>query len=161
MDKKLNFDNLLFRKLSINDNDIFIELRMVYLNEEFQINDIGKIKIQENLSKYFSEHILKDDFIGMVCEYNGIIISVAFMTISEKPPNPNFLNGKTGTLLNVYTFPEYRRNGIATKLLKEIISEAKKLDIKTIDLEATDAGVNLYEKLGFTESKYKSMSINI
>jgi GNAT superfamily N-acetyltransferase len=86
---------------------------------------------------------------------------VAYLAISEKPANPGFINGKTGTLLNVYTYPEYRKKGIAAKLIKEIINEAKKLDVKIIDLKATEAGFKLYKKSGFKESKYKCMNINI
>lgn len=70
----------------------------------------------------------------------------------EKPANPSYKTGKTGTLLNVFTYPEYRRMGLATSVIKAIIDEAKKLDIASIDLAATDFGKPLYEKLGFTHN---------
>jgi GNAT superfamily N-acetyltransferase len=154
-------ENIIFRKLNKNDKELFIQLRFAYLSEEYNLNEIEKVQLNNNLNLYFEKHIMENDFIGIIGEYNGEIISVAYLAISEKPANPNFINGKTGTLLNVYTYPKYRKNGIATKLIKEIINEAKKLDIKRIDLMATEAGYNLYKNLGFRDSKDKSMNKNI
>jgi len=63
--------------------------------------------------------------------------------------------------LNVYTFPEYRKKGIAKKLIEEIIKEAKLFGVDRIDLKATEAGYNLYKKIGFREDKDKSMGLKI
>ena len=153
--------NIFFRKLIETDKKLFVNLRMAYLTEEYKMSEIEKRQIENNLESYFDEHILKNDFIGIICEYNGKIISVAYLILSEKPSNPNFINGKTGTLMNVYTYPEYRKKGIATKLIMEIIKEAKNINVKIINLEATNAGIKLYKKIGFKESEYRSMSIKI
>ena len=153
--------NMKFRTLNENDKELFIRLRMAYLEEEYTFDETVKHELLNNLNSYFIEHILKNDFIGMICEYNGDIISVAYLVISEKPPNPYFINGRTGTIMNVYTYPKYRNKGIATELIKEIIKEAKKINLKSIDLSATEAGLNLYKKLGFKESVYTSLNIII
>ena len=153
--------NIFFRKLIETDKKLFVNLRMAYLTEEYKMSEIEKRQIENNLESYFDEHILKNDFIGIIFEYNGKIISVAYLILSEKPSNPNFINGKTGTLMNVYTYPEYRKKGIATKLIMEIIKEAKNINVKIINLEATNAGIKLYKKIGFKESEYRSMSIKI
>jgi GNAT superfamily N-acetyltransferase len=67
------------------------------------------------------------------------------------PANLEFINGKRGTLLNVFTYPEYRRIGLATKVIKQIITNVKQIGISTIDLDSTQEGKLLYEKLGFIE----------
>ena len=53
--------------------------------------------------------------------------------------------------MNMYTKPEYRRNGIAYKTLDLLIAEAKRKGITAISLEATDMGRPLYEKYGFVK----------
>ena len=35
------------------------------------------------------------------------------------------------------------------------------MDIKVIELKATEKGIKLYEKIGFKECKYKNMNLNI
>lgn len=54
-------------------------------------------------------------------------MSCCFLLITEKPANPSFVSGRTGTVLNVYTKPEYRRLGIARSLMRELLAEAEKL----------------------------------
>ncbi|TGE39393.1 GNAT family N-acetyltransferase [Desulfosporosinus fructosivorans] len=81
--------------------------------------------------------------------------------MSERPANPSFITGKTGTLLNVFTYPKYRRMGSATKAICKIIDEAKRLGVSSIDLSATQDGKPLYEKLGFIEPKCTQMRLQL
>jgi len=155
-------ENIVFRKLNENDMELFINLRLDFLIDCFNsINDADKNDIKNNLKSYFNKHINNDDFVGFVGEYNGNIASTAYLIISEYPANPNLINGKIATLLNVYTLPEYRKKGIAKKLIEEIIKEAKLMGVCRIDLKATEAGYNLYKKLGFQEDKDRSMGLKI
>jgi len=102
--------NIVFRKLNENDKDLFVNLRLIFLMDCFdEINETDKEQIEKNLKIYFDEHINKNDFIGMIGEYNGNVVTVAYLIILDYPANPNLKNGKAGTLLNVYTFPEYRK----------------------------------------------------
>ena len=156
-------ENVVFRKLNENDRDLFVNLRIKFLMDCFndKINNTDKKQIENNLYIYFDEHISKNDFIGIVGEYNGNIVSTVYLIILDYPANPNLINGKVGKLLNVYTFPEYRKKGIAKLLLEEIIKEAKSLGINRINLNATEAGYNLYKKLGFKEETDKPMELNL
>jgi N-acetylglutamate synthase-like GNAT family acetyltransferase len=86
---------------------------------------------------------------------------VAYLIIGEWPPNRTFINGKIGTLLNVYTYPEYRKKGIVTNIIKMIIEEAKKRDVSVINLLATEDGESVYKKLGFFETEDKSMRLKL
>lgn len=51
--------------------------------------------------------------------------------------------------MNMYTNPEYRRKGIAYRVLDMLVKEAKDRGITAISLEATAMGRPLYEKYGF------------
>jgi len=155
-----NKENIVLRRINKNDRELFVGLRLIFLMDCFDaINDTDKNDIENNLKSYFDRHIDKNDFIGIVGEYNGNVVSAAYLIILDYPANPNLIDGKVGTLLNVYTFPEYRRKGIAKNLIEEIIKEAKLIGINRIDLKATEAGYNLYKKMGFKEDKDKSMGL--
>jgi ribosomal protein S18 acetylase RimI-like enzyme len=161
--EKLTENDIIFRKLNKNDKELFVNLRIQFLMDCFDvINESEKIQIKNNLNLYFDEHINKNDFIGMIAVYNGNIVSTAYLIILDYPANPNLISGKAGTLLNVYTFPEYRRKGIVKKLLEEIIKEAKLIGINSIDLKATEDGYNLYKKIGFKDDdNYKGMILKM
>lgn len=49
----------------------------------------------------------------------------------------------------VLTSPDYRRRGLAKKLLTHCLEQADRMGIETTKLDATDQGQPLYEKFGF------------
>jgi GNAT superfamily N-acetyltransferase len=49
----------------------------------------------------------------------------------------------------VLTCPEYRRQGLARRLIEDAITAAERMGIRTLKLDATDEGRPLYESLGF------------
>ena len=156
----LNTNELIYKKLGIDDLDLFIKLRIDFLSEtNKELTETNKEFIINSLEKYYKEHLLKNEFIGIICEYNSIIVSTAYLAISEKPANYHFINGKIGTLLNVYTYPEYRKNGISTKIMEIIIKEAKEQNVSEIELIATEDGEKMYFKFGFNEPKMKYMKL--
>jgi len=113
------------RKATVDDINLLIKLRLDYLIEDRgNLMQDEKTAIKKQLEGYFDKHILDNSFLGVLAEIDGNIVSAAYLSISEKPANPSFITGITGTLLNVLTYPEYRRKGIATKVIKKIIEEA-------------------------------------
>lgn len=149
------------RKATIDDIVLLIKLRIDYL-----ITDMEKLTTQEEnairaqLKTYYEKHI-NQDFLAILAENDSKVMAAAFLVITEKPANPTFITGKTGTLLNVLTYPEYRRMGLATKVVTKVIDEATQLGVSSIDLSATEDGKPLYEKLGFKEPKYTSMKLKL
>lgn len=142
--------------------------QLVHMRLSFLMEDQGgmlpehKERLELDLPIYFHKN-LGSSLLAYVGEDKGNIISTVLMVITEKPGNPHFLSGKTGLLLNVYTEPEYRKQGVAGALINMAIEDGKKLDLAYIELSASRAGYFLYKKLGFVEeeSKYASMKYHI
>ncbi|MGE5363409.1 MAG: GNAT family N-acetyltransferase [Bacteroidota bacterium] len=128
-----------------------INVRLEYLREDFaEMTEADEKTVVAQLNEYFPRHIGGNDFLAILAEDNGSIVASAFLLVSEKPANPFFYTGITGTILNVYTAPEYRRKGIATRVINALLDEARRMNISVVDLLATDDGKPLYETLGFT-----------
>ena len=87
------------------------------------------------------------------------VVACAFLLIVEKPANPMFITGRTGTVLNVYTKPICRHKGYAKAIMKTLLQDAVELNLSFVDLESTEAGYDLYKSIGFTDdvSKYHCM----
>ena len=150
------------RKVDVNDIELIIKLRMDYFAADNVImSPEEKATIIAQLRDYLPKHIADGTFIGIVAEEAGEVLGVAFLALAEKPANPAFITGKTGTILNVLTFPQHRRQGIATKVICRIMDEAKRCGVSNLDLSATESGRPLYEKLGFYESKHTAMRLRI
>ena len=158
----MKIKEFIYRKMDLADLDLFIRLRLDFLLEQNKDKtEENKELIIDSLKQYFAKYLKKNEFIGIICEYNGDIISTAFLAINEKPANNDFINGKIGTLLNVYTYPEHRKNGISTKIMKILIGEARKQNISEIELMATDDGERIYKKFGFKEPEMKYMKLKL
>ena len=153
---------IILRKATIDDIELLIQLRLDYLTEDKgEMSAEVKNAITQQLKGYFNKAIANKTFIGIFAEIEGNVVATAYLSIFEKPANPNFITGITGTLLNVFTYPDYRRKGIATKIINRIINEAKDIGVSHIDLAATADGKFLYEKLGFKVSSYTAMGLKL
>lgn len=150
------------KKATLNDIDLLIKLRLDYIAA-----DTGPLSLNQKqdltaaLSDYFKIHLADHTLLAVYAQIDGSIAAVAFLVITEMPPNPTVPDGLIGTLLNVLTYPDYRRQGLATKLIRELLSEAEHRGITSVRLSATAAGKAVYEKLGFQISKYTSMEIQL
>jgi Acetyltransferases len=69
-------------------------------------------------------------------------------------------SGKRAHIMNVYTRNNYRRQGIAFQMMKILIEEAEQKGVTEISLDATEAGIPLYEKCGFIKTE-EGMVLNL
>lgn len=156
-------ENIKIRKAEISDLEALVELRLAYLHEDLgQLSAEVEEKVIAQLKEYVPKYI-DSIFTAFIAETGGRAVSTAFMSIAERPANPFMLTGRTALVQNVFTYPEYRRKGIATLVLKELIAEAKRQNISYIELSATADGKPVYKKLGFVEkqSKYTDMKLQL
>ncbi len=152
--------NIRVEKADLKDIDELVQLRLEYLTEDYgNLTDSQTEKIKSQLPVYYQKHLNKDLFVYTVKSER--IISCCFLLISEKPANPAFISGRTGTVLNVYTKPEFRRKGIAGTIMKSLIADAQKMKLDFVELKATDDGYNIYKSVGFKDvfSEYHNMKI--
>jgi ribosomal protein S18 acetylase RimI-like enzyme len=146
-------------KAGSRDINALTELRLSYLLEDNgSLENSQKETVKRLLPDYFHEHLNKDLF-AYVIRRDGIIVSCAFLLMIMKPMSPAFINGKTATVLNVYTRPLYRHMGYARRIMETMLADAREQDLSVIDLKATEDGYALYQSVGFEDdhSKYHLM----
>ena len=150
---------MIFEKATIKDINMLTDLRLAYLQEDLGVIT-DKELIQESLPGYYEKHLNKDLMVYVARDEEDIV-SCAFLLIVEKPMSPSFITGKTGTVLNVYTKPEYRNKGYAKKLMTMMLEDATAQDVSVIELKSTEDGYSLYKSVGFEDVvvKYHNMKI--
>lgn len=148
-----------FEKATIKDINMLTDLRLAYLQEDLGVITYKQL-IQESLPGYYEKHLNKDLMV-YVARDDEDIVACAFLLIVEKPMSPSFITGKTGTVLNVYTKPEYRNKGYAKKLMTMMLEDATAQDVSVIELKSTEDGYLLYKSVGFEDVvvKYHNMKI--
>lgn len=146
-------EKIVYRPAVNDDVPALANYRIQFLNEHFNHpeNDDTEV-VRKSLQEYFAKAIPTRNYIAWVAEHEGRKIATSGMVVWQKPAMYGAVeSGKLGYLLNFYTIPQARRKGIATRLLNELISEAKSLGLKYLHLHASKDGINIYRKAGFVE----------
>ncbi len=108
----------------------------------------------------FSEAFLRDsrryflegDQTTVLALEGGRVVGCATMCYITLMPTFSHPTGKRAHLMNVYTDPARRREGIARRMVSMVIEEAWNRGATEISLDATESGRPLYETLGFRGS---------
>lgn len=146
-------DKINYRRANINDIEFLVDYRVRFLNELYNHPEDDETEIlRKALRQYFSEAIPSNNFIAWLAEYNGKIIGTSGMVVWQMPARYRGLeSGRLGYILNLYTVPEARRKGICTRLVNELIKEARSLGLKYLYLHSSEEARNIYRKAGFVE----------
>lgn len=138
-----------YRKLSEKELDVFIEMRINQLREEGAKADID---LKPALLDYYMRHMKDGTFVSWIAVDGNRIIGTSGMSFVEKPPYFGCPSGKIGLLSSMFTNLDYRRMGIAKELLHRVVEEARNYGCGTIQITASDIGVNLYTAYGFVHN---------
>lgn len=138
-----------YKKLTDNELDTFIDIRIRQLREEGATEEID---LKPALKDYYNRHMADGTFVSWIALDGDKIIGTSGMSFVEKPPYFGCLNGKIGLLSSMYTSDEYRRRGIAKELLTRVVKEAEGYGCGAVQITASDMGVLLYTDFGFRKN---------
>ena len=148
-----------YRIASGADIELMMQSRMDTLRAVNHLEDGYRFgeDFQEASRKYF----LEGDQTTVLAMDGDRVAGCATMCYIGIMPTFSHPTGKRAHLMNVYTDPARRREGIAFRMVSLLIDEARKRGATEISLDATEAGRLLYRKLGFRESgEYMVMNTN-
>ena len=143
---------MVFEKATNQDVEQLVKLRVAYLFEDYGgFNEKELAIIERDLPDYFLENLNKNIF-AYIGRSEQDIVACALLLVVEKPMSPAFMNGKTGTVLNVYTKPQCRHHGYAKELMNMLLEDAATMGLCVVELKATEDGYSLYKSIGFADS---------
>jgi len=135
------------RRATADDLETVIELRMAFLRESKP--DVREWEpILQATRQYVSDKLPAGEFLVWFAEEDGQVVGTAGLVFFHRPPtSPS--SGLHAYVMNMYTLPAWRRQGIATALLQHVIEYAKSHSAGRVYLHALDTGRALYQRLGF------------
>ena len=139
-----------YRKATASEADALARIRMDFLREADNIQSDEMIEtLHKNNSEYMAAYVADGSFVAWVAVENGEIIATSGVNFYTLPPNTSNPTGKTAYISNMFSYPQYRKKGVASKLFDLSVQEAKAKGITKILLDATAMGRPIYEKYGF------------
>ncbi len=138
-----------YRKAEPGDTHALAAIRGDYLVESGYATEENKDAVVELNKIYFGPALRNGSFVAWLAMDGQSIAATSGLTFSLVPPNGRCLDGRVAYIMNMYTLPAYRRQGIAKEVFRRILNEAKQRGFHKITLSATDMGRSLYERFGF------------
>jgi ribosomal protein S18 acetylase RimI-like enzyme len=118
------------------------------------VNDLsGDYEFSDELIDYSRDYFLNGDQTTVLALDGQTVIGCASMSYMTIMPTFSHPTGRRAHLMNVYTNSNYRRQGIARRMVTMLIDDAWGKGATEISLDATESGRPLYESLGFKDSK--------
>lgn len=139
-----------YRKATLGDLEILTKTRIQVLRAANKLNsDVDMSEVENESTKYYYTALKNGSHTAYLVFDGEEFVGAGGISYYSVMPTYHNPTGKKGYIMNMYTDPQYRRQGIATRTLDLLIQDAKKKGVFHISLEATDMGRMLYEKYGF------------
>lgn len=141
-----------FKRVTLEDIEELVRTRIIVLRAANKLSDDVDMSIVEQESyTYYKRALEVNEHIAYLVYDNDKFIGAGGVSFYQVMPTYHNPSGKKAYIMNMYTAPEYRRQGIAFHTLDLLIKDAKERGVSSIALEATDMGRPLYEKYGFVK----------
>jgi GNAT superfamily N-acetyltransferase len=152
-------DTFQIRRATAGDADIISWHRARMFQDMGDVSGDAFEILRANARSRLEQWIDKGDYIGWLAtpvDEPEMIVAGAGVQLQPILPRPLDVStigeGRQGTIVNVFTEPQWRQRGIAALLIKEIIIWSKNEQIDRLVLHASDEGRSIYERLGFVAS---------
>ena len=141
-----------YKKATIEDIDELVKTRIIVLRVANKLsNDVDMSVVEMESYAYYKRALGSGNHIAYLVYDDGVFIGAGGVSFYQVMPTYHNPTGKKAYIMNMYTAPEYRRQGIAMHTLDLLVNDAKAQGVSQIALEATDVGRPLYEKYGFVK----------
>jgi GNAT superfamily N-acetyltransferase len=144
------------RRATVQDADIIAWHRARMFQDMGDVSDDGFEILRSKARLRLKEWLESSDYIGWLAtpaDKQETVVGGAGIQLQRILPRPRDASiigeSRQGTIVNVFTERQWRRRGIAGRLVKEIIAWSKNEGLDRLLLHASDDGRSVYEQLGF------------
>jgi ribosomal protein S18 acetylase RimI-like enzyme len=138
------------RRATLDDVDDLVRLRVALLREMGALVDADDAPLAKAIRRYLVADLPLGRFIAWVgTSEDGAVIACGGLVYLQKPPSPGNHSGREAYIMNMYTAPEWRGRGLATRLFDALMGDAREAGARLVRLHATKDGQALYERGGF------------
>lgn len=114
-------------------------------------DDVALDSMSAKFRVWVQEHMKSGDYRAwLVTAPDGSIAAGAGLWLMDWPPHMIGQGARRGNILNMYTSDNFRRRGLARRLIEAVLLWCRENQIDTIILHASSDGRSLYESIGFT-----------
>jgi GNAT superfamily N-acetyltransferase len=152
---------ILIQRAGPEDAEALAQIRIQFLREVGVLDqEAQEASLLRATRDYFDRTLPAGEFVAFVAEREGRVVGTSGLIIWQRSPSPDNLRGREGYVLNMWTDPAHRGQGIGSALIRELIAFAREAELGRLRLHATPAARTLYQRFGFLESA-SSMALGL
>ena len=140
----------LYHRAGREDLETLVATRLEMLrqvNKTPELTDLAQVG--QSCRAYYLESFEKDIHVAYLVFCAEELAGCGGISFYRVMPNFSNPSGRKAYIMNIYTVPRHRGQGIATQIVDLLVKEAHKRGIRDISLKATDMGRPVYERYGF------------
>ena len=148
---KISLHEFNMREATLQDLAVLVRHRRVMFVEATGAKGDKELDaMDEGYQRHIQKSLPQDTFKAWIIETKESKIAASGgITVYEQPPRPQDETLRYVYVHSIYSEPEYRRRGIARKILTTIVDYCRDKKFKTLTLHAVEASKSLYESFGF------------
>lgn len=139
-----------YEKATLADLDLLTRTRVQVLLAANRLPEDTDMSEVEAASRAYYQSALADGSHTAYLVFDGDTwVGAGGVSYYQVMPTYHNPTGWKAYLMNIYTHPDYRRQGLARRTLELLIQDAYTRGITAVSLDATAMGKPLYESRGF------------
>ncbi|MEL6308887.1 MAG: GNAT family N-acetyltransferase [Chloroflexota bacterium] len=152
LDKGQDMSFMSIRMATIEDVAIITHHRNAMFKDMGHGTDQSRVEMDKHFTDWFHRHFTDGSYLGwLACDGDDVVAGLGLWLMDWVSPVSGY-DGRLPYILNVYTEPTYRKQGIAKRLVNDCIAYCRAEGYEQIRLHYSDAGRPIYEKLGFIQN---------
>ena len=148
--------NLRYQKATLADLELLVTVRCRVLRAANRLPDDAPLPEVESQTRVYYRKAFAEETHTAYLVWDGDTLAgtgaVSYFQVMPTVHNPT---GQKAYIMNMYTAPQYRRQGVAAHTLALLVEDAHRRGVTAISLEATAMGRPLYERFGFVSMEHE------
>ena len=156
VDSIMHFPCLTEQKATLAELELLVAVRCRVLRAANQLpEDTPLPEVESQTRTYYQKAFAENTHTAYLLWDGETLAGTGAVSYFQVMPTVHNPTGRKAYLMNLYTAPQYRRQGIATRILTRLVEYAHRRGVTAISLEATAMGRPLYEKFGFVPMEHE------
>lgn len=144
--------DITIRKAELADLELLMKWRMTVLREVFSVpQDDPMTQLEQENRRYYQTTLPAGNHIACFAYAGGQIVGCGGVCVYQEMPSPDNPSGLCAYLMNIYTQPTVRGQGVGKAVVSWLVGQAERRGITKIYLETSESGRPLYQELGFAD----------
>lgn len=140
------------KRATLKELELLMEWRMKVLKDVFSLHmDEPLTELEQENRAYYMNALPRDEHIACFACADNKIIGCGGVCFYQEMPSPDNPSGKCAYLMNIYTQPAFRQNGVGRIIVEWLVGQAEERNITKIYLETSKQGHSLYRNMGFED----------